>query len=446
MKFIPNSNLKKQMLEEIGLKNINDLFSDIPKKFIINDFNLADGLSQQDTEKKLRKIASKNKSYYELLSFIGGGIKPHYIPPFVKSIISRSEFFTSYTPYQSEASQGFLQAMFEYQSLISELTKLEIANCSLYDDVTALAEAALMCSRINRKKTFVIPENISYDKKSVLKNYAKGANIKIKEIPFDIETGKIDINQLEKNINNDIAGVYIENPNFFGIFEDKINEINKLIKDSNSLFVVGIDPLSLGIVKSPGDYGADIVIGEGRSLGNTISFGGSSLGIFSCKKEFLRHMPGRIIGLTKDSGGKRAFCMTLQTREQHIRRGRATSNICTNEGLCALSAVTYLSWLGSKGLEKLSKINYENGQNLAKKIETSKGFKKMFSSTHFNEFVIKCDKNPNEINMKLLKNNIQGGLLIDKWYPKLKNCMLFGITETHSNDDIEKLISFLKEA
>ena len=445
MEFIPNSNLKKQMLEEIRLKNINDLFSDIPKNITINDLDLADGLSQQDTEKKLRKIASKNKSYNELLSFIGGGIKPHYIPPFVKSIVSRSEFFTSYTPYQSEASQGFLQAMFEYQSLISELTKLEIANCSLYDGVTALAEAALMCSRINRKKTFVIPENISYDKKSVLKNYAKGADIKIKEIPFEIETGKIDINQLEKNINYDTAGVYIENPNFFGIFEDQIDEINKIIKSANSLFVVGIDPLSLGIVKSPGDYGADIVIGEGRSLGNAINFGGSSLGIFSCKKEFLRQMPGRIIGLTKDSSGKRAFCMTLQTREQHIRRGRATSNICTNEGLCALSAVTYLSWLGSKGLEKLSKKNYENGLNLAKKIETIKGFKKIFSGTHFNEFVIKCDKDPNKINKELLKNNIQGGLLIDKWFPKLKNCMLFGITEIHSNDDIEKLISKLKE-
>ena len=444
MEFIPNSNVKKQMLEEIELKTINDLFSDIPKNIIINDFNLADGLSQQETEKKLRKIASKNKSYNELLSFIGGGIKPHYVPSIVKSIVSRAEFFTSYTPYQSEASQGFLQAMFEYQSLISELTKLEIANCSLYDDVTALAEAALMCSRINRKKIFIVPENISYDKKSVLKNYTKGADIKIKEIPFDIETGKIDINQLEKNINNDIAGVYIENPNFFGIFENQINEINKLIKDANSLFVVGIDPLSLGIVKSPGEYGADIVIGEGRSLGNAINFGGSSLGIFSCKKEFLRQMPGRIIGLTKDSSGKRAFCMTLQTREQHIRRGRATSNICTNEGLCALGAVTYLSWLGSKGLEKLSKINYENGQNLAKKIETINGFKKMFIGTHFNEFVIKCGKNPNEINKELLKNNIQGGLLIDKWYPQLKNCMLFGITEIHSNDDIEKLISNLK--
>jgi len=445
MEFIPNSNLKNLMLKEIGLKTIDDLFSDIPKNIIINDLDLPNGLSQQETEKKLRKISLKNKSFHELISFIGGGIKPHYIPSVVKSVISRSEFFSSYTPYQSEASQGFLQAMFEYQSIISELTKLEIANCSLYDGVTSLAEAALMCARINRKKFFLIPENISYDKKSVLRNYTKGVDIEIKEIAFDVETGKIDINQLEKIINDNTAGVYVENPNFFGIFEDQINEIKKIITDANSIFVVGIDPLSLGIVKSPGEYGADIVIGEGRSLGNPMDFGGSSLGIFTCKKEFLRQMPGRIIGLTKDSEGKRAFCMALQTREQHIRRGRATSNICTNEGLCALAAVTYLSWLGSNGLEKIGKINFENGQKLAKNIENLKGFNKMFSGIHFNEFVIKSNINPKKIYKELLKNNIQGGLFIDKWYPKLKNCMLFGITEMHYDNDVEKLISTLKE-
>jgi len=445
MKFIPNSNVKNQMLKEIGLNSINELFSDIPKKIILNELNLPIGLSQQETEKKLREISLKNKSFHNLTCFIGGGIKPHYVPSVVRSILSRSEFFSSYTPYQSEASQGFLQAMFEYQSLISELTKLEIANCSLYDSVTSLAESALMCSRINKKKNFVIPESISFDKKNVLRNYTKGSNINIKEVPFDLKSGKVDINKLEKVIDENTAGVYIENPNFFGVFEDQIDEIKKMIVDANSLFVVGIDLLSLGIVKSPGDYGADIVIGEGRSLGNSMDFGGSSLGIFSCKKDFLRQMPGRIIGLTKDNNGKRAFCMTLQTREQHIRRGRATSNICTNEGLCALAAVTYLSWLGSNGLENIGKINYENAQKLAKKIEEIKGFKKMFTSNHFNEFVIKANVDPERLNKELLKNNIQGGLVIDKWYPKLKNCMLFGISEIHSDSDIEKLITRLKE-
>jgi glycine dehydrogenase subunit 1 len=445
MKFIPNSDLKNIMLKEVGLNDIKDLFSDIPQKIRIKDLKLPNGLSQQETEKKLREIACKNKSFYDNVSFLGGGIKPHYIPSIVRSVISRSEFYTSYTPYQPEASQGFLQAMFEYQSLISELTGMDVANCSLYDGVTALGEAALMCTRINRKKIFVIPENISSDKKSVLENYTKGAGLKIKEISFDENTGKIDLNELKKNVDEHTSGVYIENPNFFGIFEDDLDKISKIVKDAGSLFVVGIDPISLGILRSPGEFNADIVIGEGRALGNQMEFGGCSLGIFACKKEHLRQMPGRIIGLTKDSDGNRAFCMTLQTREQHIRRGRATSNICTNEGLCALAAVTYLSWLGGNGLEKLGKTNFENGQKLAKKIQSIKGFEKAFSGTHFNEFVLKYKGDAKKINKKLLQKGIQGGLIIDDWYPELKNCILFGVSEVHSDADIEKLISALKE-
>jgi glycine dehydrogenase subunit 1 len=445
MKFIPNASIKNIMLKEIGLNSIDDLFSDIPKSIRISDLNLLTGLSQQETEKKLRILASKNKSCHEIINFTGGGIKPHFIPSFVKSVISRSEFYTSYTPYQSEASQGFLQAMFEYQSIIAELTGLDIANCSLYDGVTALGEAALMCTRINRKKTFIIPENISSDKKSVLKNYTIGADIQIKEIPFDITTGKINIDQLQKNIDQDTTGVYIESPNFFGIFEDDVERISKIVKEVGSLFVVGIDPVSLGVVKSPGDYGADIVIGEGRALGNPMNFGGCSLGIFACKIEFLRQMPGRIIGLTKDSDDKRAFCMTLQTREQHIRRGRATSNICTNEGLCALAAVSYLSWLGSNGFDKFSKTNFENGQKLAKEITKIKGFKLLFNGVHFNELVIKYDQDAAKLNKRLLGKNIHGGLLIESQFPSLKNCMLFGITEIHDDGDINNLISALKE-
>jgi len=446
MEFIPNSDIKKQMLEEINLKKIDDLFSDIPKKITINNLNLPKGLSQLETENKLRKIALKNKTYHDFLNFLGGGIKPHYIPSVVKSITSRSEFFTAYTPYQSEASQGFLQAMFEYQSLISELTKLEISNCSLYDGVTALGEAALMCTRINNRTNFLIPKNISFDKKSVLRNYTKGADIKIIEIDYNSNTGKIDLERLKKYVDDKTSGVYIENPNFFGVFEDDVDKIYKIIKQFNSIFVVGIDPLSIGIIKSPGDYGADIAIGEGRALGNHMDFGGSSLGIFSCKKEYIRQMPGRIIGLTKDSNGKRSYCMTLQTREQHIRRGRATSNICTNEGLCALSAVTYLSWIGRNGLEKISKTNYENGQKLADKISKLNGFTKKFSGSHFNEFVIESENDADNINKKLLDNNIQGGLIIDKWFENLKNCILFGTTEIHTDADFKKLISVLKEA
>ena len=445
MKFIPNSPLKESMLKEMKLNDIDDLFTDIPQKIRIKDLKLPDGLSEQETEKKLRDIACKNKSFCDVISFLGGGIKPHYIPSVVRSITSRTEFFTAYTPYQSEASQGFLQAMFEYQSMIAELTGMDVANCSLYDGVTALSEAALMCTRIKRKRTFIVPENISWEKKCVLKNYAKGPEIKVLEIPYDARSGKIDLESLKKSINNDTAGVYIENPNFFGIFEDDVEKINTIVKDAESLFVVGVDPISLGVTKSPGEYGADIVIGEGRSLGNPMDFGGSSLGIFGCKKEFLRQMPGRIIGMTKDTDGKRAFCMALQTREQHIRRGKATSNICTNEGLCALAATVHLSWLGESGFENLSKINFDNGQKLAKKIASVNGFDLMFDGAHFNEFVVSCPEDPIKINKKLIQRDIQGGLILGDQYPELKNCMLFGISEIHTDKDIVLLVSALKE-
>ncbi len=445
MKFIPNSSIKDILLKESEIDNIENLFSDIPKKIRINELVIPNNLSQQETKQKLRKIAEKNRSYNDNLCFIGGGIKPHYIPSAVKSIGSRSEFFTSYTPYQSEASQGFLQAMFEYQSMIAELTGMDVANCSLYDGVTALSEAALMCTRITRKNTFVMPHNISWEKKCVLKNYAKGPEIKIKEISYDVKTGKIDLEELKKAIDDNTSGVYIENPNFFGIFEDDIEIVNELIKEAGALFVVGIDPVSLGITKSPGEYGADIVIGEGRALGNPMDFGGSTLGIFACKKEYLRQIPGRVIGITRDTDGKRAFCMALQTREQHIRRGKATSNICTNEGLCALNASSYLSLLGSNGLVNLSKNNFEKGQILANKITSIDGFELIFKKNHFNEFVIKCPIDPKKINKKLLQRKIHGGLLLEEQYPELKNCMLLGVSEIHTEEDIETFVSALRE-
>jgi glycine dehydrogenase subunit 1 len=445
MQFIPNSSVKDSMIKELGISRIDDLFFDIPKQIRINNLKLNSDISQQDVEYKLRKIGKKNKSFLEMPNFLGGGSKPHYIPAVVKSIISRSEFYTSYTPYQSEASQGFLQAMFEYQSIIAEITGMDIANASLYGGATAIGEVALMCTRINKKKSFIIPKNISWDKRCIVKNYSYGAGIIIKEIDYNKKTGKINLKSLQNTINEDTAGVYIENPNYFGIFEDEIEDIQKIISENNSLFVVGIDPLSLGITKSPGDYGADIVIGEGQNLGNPMDFGGSSLGIFACKKEYLRQVPGRIIGLTTDAKKNKAFCMTLQTREQHIRRGKATSNICTNEGINALAAVVYLSWLGSKGLETVSKINFKNGQYLEEKLCEIHGFKKVFSGIHFNEFVV-YHPNPKKLDSELLKNNIQGGLLLDREYPELNNCILFGITEMHDTDSIDHLLSVLRRA
>jgi glycine dehydrogenase subunit 1 len=445
MKFIPNSSIKQEMLNKIGFENIDDLFSDIPNKIRIKKLNLPTGLSQQETEQQLKKIADKNKSCSNHLNFLGGGIKQHYIPAIVKSISSRSEFLTAYTPYQSEASQGFLKAMFEYQSIIANLTKMDIANCSLYDSATALGEAALMATRIKRKKTFLIPENISWEKKSVLRNYIKGAGVQIKEIAFDQKKGTMDIDSLKKQINNDVSAVYIENPNFYGIFEDDILHISDIVKNNNSLFIVKIDPLSLGIIKSPGDYNSDIVIGEGRALGNPMDFGGSSLGIFACKKDYLRQIPGRLIGMTNDANENQSFCMAMQTREQHIRRAKATSNICTNEGLCALSALVYLSWLGSNGLNELSLRNFEQGKKLSNEISKINGFNKYFTGTHFNEFVIKSEFDCKKINNKLLSKNIQGGLILNRYNSNLDKSFLFGVTEMHSDEDINQFINMLED-
>jgi glycine dehydrogenase subunit 1 len=445
MKFIPNSSIKQEMLNKIGFENIDDLFSDIPNKIRIKKLNLPTGLSQQETEQQLKKIADKNKSCSKHLNFLGGGIKQHYIPAIVKSITSRSEFLTAYTPYQSEASQGFLKAMFEYQSIIANITKMDIANCSLYDGATALGEAALMATRIKRKKTFLIPDNISWEKKSVLGNYIKGAGVQIKEIEFDQKKGTMDIDSLKKQINNDVSAVYIENPNFYGIFEDDIFHISDIVKNNNSLFIVNIDPLSLGIIKSPGDYNSDIVIGEGRALGNPMDFGGSSLGIFACKKDYLRQIPGRLISMTNDANKKQSFCMAMQTREQHIRRAKATSNICTNEGLCALSALVYLSWLGSNGLNELSFSNFKQGKKLSNEICKINGFTKYFTGTHFNEFVIKSEFDCIKINDKLLSKNIQGGLILNKYNSNLDKSFLFGVTEMHSDEDINQFINVLKD-
>lgn len=432
------------MLHDLKLHDIDDLFCDIPEKIKLKKLHLPQGRPQQEIEDHMRGLAKENKSFCELPSFLGGGYKPHYIPAIVKATISRSEFYTAYTPYQPETSQGFLQAIFEYQSLIAELTGMDISNASLYDGATALGEAALMCTRINKKKTFVIPENISWEKKSILTNYTKGAGITIKEVTYDKKTGCIDKEDLKKTIDTNTAGFYLENPNFFGVFEEEPEEINQILQKHQSLCVVGVDPLSLGICKSPGDYGADIVIGEGKSLGNPLDFGGSTLGIFACKKGFVRQIPGRIIGLTKDQSGKRAFCMTMQTREQHIRREKATSNICTNEGLCMLATVTYLSWLGGRGLEELSALNFEQGQKLRKQIIQIPGFSQVFSGVHFNEFVIQCP-DAKKAQTHLLQNGIHGGLLLEPFYPTLHQCMLFGITELHTNDHIERLLSLLAE-
>lgn len=431
----------QEMLKLIGINSIDELFSDIPSEVKIDGLNIPKGMSEIELKELAKDILSENITMYEMPTFLGAGIYRHYIPSALKELISRSEFYTSYTPYQAEISQGMLQAMFEYQSLIAELTDMEVSNASMYDGSTALGEAALMAVRITRKKEIIVPKAMLWEKLSVLKNYVHGAGIEIKEVPYEKDTGKINLSALQEMINEDTAAVYLENPNFFGILEDRVDEIKDIMGDA--MFIAGVNPISLGVIRPPGDYGADIVIGEGQGMGMPPSFGGPLLGIFATRKRYVRQMPGRIIGMTEDAEGRRAFTMTLQTREQHIRRARATSNICSNESLCALASAIYLSLLGKKGLENLAKLNMKRARELAMKISEIDGFELPFTGEFFNEFVVKYPASAEEIHNALINEGIHGGLSLKKQFPELEESALYCITETTPEWSVKKLIGVL---
>jgi glycine dehydrogenase subunit 1 len=430
----------KKLLTELKIKDIEELFLDIPKEIREQKCRLPPSKEEREVENEIRIILKKNSSFCDMPSFIGGGIKPHYIPPAVQHIISRNEFYTSYTPYQAEASQGMLQALFEYQSVVCELTGMDVANVSMYDAATSIGEASLMAHRITKKNEFVIPSHISWQKKSVLHNYIRHTGMKVKEIPFT-KRGTFNIPLIDKIAGAETAGIYIENPNFFGIIEKKIQEIIELKK--KWLLVVGVDPLSLAIIKPPSEYGADIVVGDGW-FGNPMNFGGPRLGIFSCRKDFIRKMPGKIIGAAKDADGKRGYCMTLQTREQHIRRGKATSNICSNEALCCIAFLAYATLLGKDGLKKLAIKNMQNARYAQKKL-ASINFSFPFKNDIFNEFVTIPPIDASLLTMQLIKRGIHGPLSLESQLSELKNHLLYGITEMHAQKTIDRMIKETKK-
>ncbi len=445
MHYIPNSNLKQKMLDEMGLKTIDDLFADIPQEVRITKLDLPEGESEMEVMREIKNILRRNKTCTDMPSFLGGGIYSHYIPSAVRAIVSRSEFYTAYTPYQPEISQGMLQSLFEYQSMIAELTGLEAVNSSMYDGATALAEAAMMSARIHKGREFLIPKNIHPDKKSVLRNYTKGAGLIIKEVAYDLESGMMDISSLKEELNAETCGVYIENPNFFGVIEEGITQMREIIGDA--IFVMGVHPLSLGIMKSPGELGADIAIGEGQSLGNPMSFGGPLLGIFACAEKHMRHMPGRVVGMTKDGDGKRAFCLTMQTREQHIRRSKATSNICSNEAICALAGTVYLSLLGRAGLEKLGKLLISKARMLARRINNIEGYEApIFKGYHFNEFAMRSDILTKTLHLMLLNQGINGGIKLKPYFPELGDSTLVSVTELTTDEDMNAFLDALEYA
>ncbi len=452
--YIPNSDesIMSEMLEEVGAETIEDLFKDIPP-VIRGKASLAipSKLSEMEVRRHVEALLNKNLSTRDVLSFLGAGVWPHHIPAAVEAIISRGEFLTSYTPYQPEASQGMLQALFEYQSMICELTSMDYSNSSLYDWSTALGEAARMASRVTGRDELVVPHFIHPERLSTLRTFCEPADIKVVEVMQDKRAGSVDLRELKSKLSVHTAGVYLEYPSFLGFVEQSCEEIARLAHDNGSLFLVGIEPISLGVLKPPGELGADIVVGEGQPLGNHMNYGGPLLGIFACRGEaLLRQMPGRIIGKTTTlDGNQDAYCMALQTREQHIRREKATSNICTNEALLALAASTYLALLGPKGITELCSTILDRTQYAIEQLRKVRGVSApRFDAFHFMEFTVNFDstgKSVSEINEAMLKAGIQGGLDIGGYFPELGETALYCFTEVHTHRDIDMLADTLRQ-
>ncbi|MFW9949173.1 MAG: aminomethyl-transferring glycine dehydrogenase subunit GcvPA [Candidatus Thorarchaeota archaeon] len=435
MDFIPHDEKAiLEMLNVIKVKDLNDLFKDIPKELRIKSLNLPSGLSEPDLVKRMTQLSELNSVYSA--SFLGAGCYYHYIPSLVDFIISRSEFYTSYTPYQAEASQGYLQAIYEYQTIISRLTNMDVVNASMYDGSTALAEAVIMASAFTQKKEILLIEGIHPEYIEVIKTYCWGHGLNYKISKAD---------ELSSKLNGNIATVVFQSPNFFG----EILDIEPLVKtirklSPNCLIIQSMtDPTCLGLLKSPGELDIDIFVAEGQSFGITPSFGGPGLGIFAAKQKYLRKVPGRLVGKTKELFGEReGFILTLQAREQHIRREKASSNICTNQALCSLSALIYLLSVGKSGLEEIAKQNFQKTYYLKNALSKLPGYEIISKDPIYNEFVFKCPHVDLLIN-ECEKANLLPPLKLTHYYPEMKNMILICVTELNS---LESINSFLEVA
>ncbi|MEW6526583.1 MAG: aminomethyl-transferring glycine dehydrogenase subunit GcvPA [Spirochaetota bacterium] len=437
MSFLPNSDEDiRLMCKEIGVNSVEELFIDIPAQVKNPDIQLPSPLSEQEALHSIQRTGSMNK---QVCSLVGGGIYNHYVPAIVDHLSSRSEFYTAYTPYQPEVSQGTLAAIFEFQTYMCRLTGMDIANASMYDGATALAEAVLMAVRTTRKNKVLCSATVHPHYRQVLATYAWASDVSLEIVPY--KSGTTDYNELSHKMNDTIACVIVQSPNFFGVIED-LEKAASIAHEHKALCITTFtEAMSLGLLKSPGECGADIACGEGQSFGNYPANGGPLLGILSCKKEFMRTIPGRLIGKTVDEEGRECYVMTLQTREQHIRRERATSNICTNEGLCALRATIYLSLVGNR-LYELARTNHAAASYCVEKL-VDLGYERVFDAPFFNEFVIKFN-NAKDIRHKLMENGFALGIPLEEYYPELSDCLLIAATECTTKDDIDTLVKLLQ--
>jgi len=437
---------KKQMLEKIGVSSFEELISVIPDKLRFKGkLDLPEPMSELEIIKHCSEIASKNKNQKEFISFLGGGVYDHYIPSVINHILLRSEFYTAYTPYQAEVSQGTLQAIYEYQSLICELFGMDVSNAGMYDGASAFAEACHMARSITKKNKILMADTIHPYYKEVIKTYTHGLNIPIINCGCEENnSGRVDVKQFASMIDNDTAAVLVQHPNFFGVLEP-VRELAEIAHKNGALFIVCADPISLGLLNPPGSYDADIAVAEGQPLGIVPANGGPFLGILTCRKEYIRMLPGRLVGQTTDVEGKIGYVLVLQTREQHIRREKATSNICTNEALCALAATVYLSVMGKQGIKDVAQQAYTKSHCLAKEISKVNGFTLKFNQPFFKEFVVKTKLEPDHIISELLKENIFAGIDLSRFNRQWQNLMLICATEKRTKQEIDKFVKLLKE-
>lgn len=442
--YIPNTDEDiEDMLHEIGVEKPTDLFNHIPGELIFRgSLNLPKAVSEQEVLDRLSRLSHINADTRSYISFLGGGAYNHFIPPVVSHMIGRSEFYTSYTPYQPELSQGTLQAIFEYQTLMCMLTGMEVSNASLYDGASAAAEAVMMAGRVTGRKKIILSMTLNPEYRDVIKTYSEAFDGEIVELPYD-ENGKTDLDALGNSIDGETSCVVVQLPNFFGIIEE-LDKYELVIHRKGALFIVAFsEPIAFGIVKPPGDFGADIACGEGQSLGLPPGYGGPYLGIFTSRSSLVRNMPGRIVGESVDADGRRAYVLTLSAREQHIRREKATSNICTNEGLCALAATVYLSALGKQGIRKIALINHKRAEYAKRCLMELPGFYLRFNSPTFNEFVLRTELDPAIVEKKLIKKRIIPGLPLGRYFRELRDCLLLTFTEMNTTDDIERFCDAL---
>jgi glycine dehydrogenase subunit 1 len=434
---------RKQMMSFLGISDVSELFNDIPDAVRMKrPYNLMPAMSEITLSRHMQGLAAKNVDFSQVVSFLGAGAYEHYQPSVVDAIISRSEFYTSYTPYQPEISQGMLQAIFEYQTMVSELTGMDMANASMYDGPTALAEAGIVCCAHTRRNKLLVASVMHPEYREVLGTYAHGQAIEVVEIPH--KDGAIDLDALTSLCSaGDVAGVLIQYPNFFGVIED-VQSVVDIAHSHGALVVVNTYPIALGLLKAPGHLGADIVVAEGQSLGNSVSYGGPYLGIMAARKDLMRRMPGRIVGQTTDQQGRRGFVLTLQAREQHIRREKASSNICSNQALNALAATVFLSYMGREGMRELALQNYHKAHYLANRLSAISGVKLVFTKPFFNEFVIRLNGPVEEIQAKLLEKGYVFGLALGRFYPELSDAVLLNVTEIRTREEMDAVCAELE--